>query len=83
VALGYCMVCETLRSIRPGPQKWGSRERAWYPNTHHIDLHCACGQIVVYLNEDQTEVECTRCGPISRHAVDVGVRCPGEKREIK
>jgi hypothetical protein len=28
------MTCEKLTPIVPGPQKWGSRERPWYPITH-------------------------------------------------
>ena len=35
MALGYCPVCEKLVPIRQGPQKWGSRERAWYPHEHN------------------------------------------------
>lgn len=34
MALGYCDVCDRLVSIRPGPQKWGSRERQWFPIPH-------------------------------------------------
>lgn len=34
MALGYCMECTKLVSIRPGPQKWGSRECAWFPIAH-------------------------------------------------
>lgn len=33
MALGYCMVCEKLVSIRPGEVLAG-RARAWYPITH-------------------------------------------------
>lgn len=34
MALGYCMKCEKLVAIRPGSQKWGSRQVAWYPIAH-------------------------------------------------
>ena len=34
MALGYCKVCDKLTPIRPGEQKWGSRERLWYPVAH-------------------------------------------------
>jgi hypothetical protein len=32
--LGYCLVCEKLVPIRPGPFRWGSRERYWLPVAH-------------------------------------------------
>lgn len=34
MALGYCHGCERLVPIKPGPQKWGSRECAWRPLPH-------------------------------------------------
>lgn len=34
MALGYCPKCDKLVSIRPGPQRWGSRECPWYPVQH-------------------------------------------------
>lgn len=34
MAMGYCAVCDRLVFIKPGPQKWGSRERTWYPVEH-------------------------------------------------
>ena len=34
MALGYCKVCDKLVPIKPGPQKWGTRERTWYPVAH-------------------------------------------------
>lgn len=34
MALGYCKLCERLVPIKPGPQKWGSRERQWFPVDH-------------------------------------------------
>lgn len=32
--MGYCAVCDRLVAIRPGPQKWGTRERQWFPVEH-------------------------------------------------
>jgi hypothetical protein len=32
--LGYCMVCDKLTNIRQGPQKWGTRERQYFPLPH-------------------------------------------------
>lgn len=34
MALGYCKTCDKLVSIRPGPYRWGSRERYWLPVEH-------------------------------------------------
>lgn len=34
MALGYCMICEQLKAIRPGSQRWGSRQVDWYPVLH-------------------------------------------------
>ncbi len=34
MALGYCKTCDKLVPILPGPQKWGTRERTWYPVQH-------------------------------------------------
>lgn len=34
MALGICASCEKLVAIRPGPQRWGTRERTWYPIPH-------------------------------------------------
>jgi hypothetical protein len=34
MVLGYCMICDKLVPLRRGPQKWGSRERAWFPIDH-------------------------------------------------
>jgi hypothetical protein len=44
VALGYCMVedCQKLVSIKPGPQKWGSRECAWFPIRHDKPSGAPC-----------------------------------------
>jgi hypothetical protein len=34
MALGWCPACDKLVAIRPGPQKWGSREREWHTVDH-------------------------------------------------
>ena len=34
--LGYCMECQTLRSIRPGNPRWGDRAVDWYPVPHDV-----------------------------------------------
>lgn len=35
MALGYCPKCDKLVPIKPGPQKWGSREREWIVQPHN------------------------------------------------
>lgn len=74
MALGWCGVCDTLRSIRPGAQKWGSRERDWYPVPHEIPVHQKCGNIV-------DDSNCRKCGPVDD--VIVMDDCPGDKKAIK
>lgn len=37
MALGYCLSCAKLVAIKPGPQKYGSRERYWCPVEHDAD----------------------------------------------
>lgn len=86
--LGYCMSCETLRSIRPGPQKWGSRERRWFPIPHDAPArHRGCGGVVVELDIDgmSSEFECEAC---ERAVLSTDVEpspgpCDGDTREIK
>ena len=75
MALGYCMVCDTLWTIRPGPQKWGSRECDWFPQPHWVRIHLGCGEIVDGDN-------CVKCGPLLDIQTEVE-RCPGEKKAIK
>jgi hypothetical protein len=77
MALGYCTYCDTLRNIRPGAQKWGSRECAWYPTAHWINTHEPCGNIV-FLTEAAT---CVKCGLVPVDEV-ISSRCPGEKKSL-
>lgn len=77
MALGYCVTCEKLCTITPGAQKWGSREREWYPVTHWVDYHTTCRTPVS--REDKV---CIKCGPI--HYLDIdSMQCPGDKKAIK
>lgn len=32
--LAYCLVCDRLVNVTPGPYKWGTRERKWLPIDH-------------------------------------------------
>lgn len=83
MALGWCMECDTLRTIRPGEQKWGSREVNWYPVPHWLTVHTKCGSPVT--ERDNTLLirdECSKCGRVSGDEVHE-LPCPGHKRAIR
>jgi hypothetical protein len=82
MALGYCMYCETLRTIRPGPQKWGSRECDWYPTTHWINACGTCKSPVVIPDVFVDTTPCPRCGPVHLSTLLL-MQCPGERKAIK
>lgn len=42
MALGICPACDRLVTIRPGAQKWGSRERRWLAAEHEDDQGKRC-----------------------------------------
>ena len=87
MALGICMECQRLTAIRPGSQKWGSRECDWFPVDHPEPLHKTCGQIVVDISNAPVEepfLYCKHCDVTVAYS-DVKFRgsCPGVKRAIK
>lgn len=85
MALGYCRVCDKLLSIRPGGQKWGSREVNWYPTSHWVNVHKGCDGLVVFTgldeNEYPTSTACMKCGPVGLLDFE-SKRCPGEKKSL-
>jgi hypothetical protein len=76
------MECDKIVAIKPGAQKWGSRECAWFPIPHFApSKHIGCGGAVHEINGELT---CEVC----EHVVDVAdvkvsEACDGHKREIK
>lgn len=42
MAMGWCKTCDRLVFIKPGPQKWGSRERRWFPVDHDDEKGQPC-----------------------------------------
>lgn len=95
MALGYCMICNTLRSIKPGAQKWGSRECEWFPIRHDAPARHAtvidgvrCGGVIFEMetvgSDDKLLLACETCEVVVR-AVDVvpSHPCDGHKKAIK
>ncbi len=84
MALGYCGSCDTLRSITPGPQKWGSRECRWFPVRHWILVHDNCGEFVEESSTPDADLlfTCRKHGVVPRGCTEFA-ECDGYKREIK
>ncbi len=87
--LGYCMICDRLTTIRPGSQKWGSRERRYYPVSHDHVAHVGCGEFVERVDIDDIvggpadlDQVCRKCGWVEPQDT-AHVRCLGDKKEIK
>lgn len=94
MALGYCMSCDTLRTIRPGPQKWGSRECEWFPVQHTAPpRHRDCGGVIHEIDLPVApgdsdgpyfELACELCEQVvdAQHVIP-GYACDGHKRPIR
>lgn len=80
------MTCDTLRSIRPGALKLGSRECEWFPVAHdRPPTHKQCGgqvsQLATGIGEDVLWSGCACKRDCDDSEVDKGP-CAGEKRAI-
>lgn len=83
MALGFCMSCETLRSIRPVSLKLGSRECEWRPISHDVLRHEGCAHVVdADDTDDGYELVCRRCGVVTEDDCYVEP-CDGDKRDIR
>jgi hypothetical protein len=74
------MTCQTLRSIRPGALKLGSRECEWYPIRHDVRTHAVCSAPV------EQVAGCDWCPACTVFVPDAGVRmspCDGHKKAIR
>lgn len=89
MALGWCMKCETLRTIVKLALKLGSRECEWGPIEHDVpDTHRTCGGAIVESDSASGGTPrywCERCesfvGQFSR-VIGVG-RCLGSRKPIR
>lgn len=80
--LGWCMLCDKIVAIKPGSQKWGSRECAWFPIPHSaLAKHIGCGGSVHEIDAELTCQICERIVDVTE--VKPSEPCDGHKREIK
>jgi hypothetical protein len=88
--LGYCIECETLRTIVSLGQKWGSRECEWAPIEHpEPPRHRGCGGLIEQTGDGPGDFACGSCG-----GNDLGLiwfdevewgdsHCPGSGKPIR